>query len=67
MYVCICHGISDRHLKQVLQEGAASFEELQAKTGVSTCCGACESTARAIVEEACPRRCETRERACATS
>ena len=61
MYVCICHGITDRRLKEAVREGASSFEELQAHTGVSTCCGACESTARAIVDENCPSRCEVTE------
>lgn len=51
MYVCICHGISDRRLREVVSSGVRSFEELQARTGVSTCCGACEPTARAVVEE----------------
>ncbi len=51
MYICVCHGISDRKLREVVQQGARSFEELQARTGVSTCCGACEPMARAMVEE----------------
>lgn len=52
MYVCICHGISDRRVREAVREGADSFEALQAATGVGTCCGACEPTARALVEEA---------------
>ena len=51
MYVCVCHGISDRRLREAVQRGARSFEELQAQTGVSTCCGACEPMARAMVEQ----------------
>lgn len=51
MYICICHGISDRHLRDALCRGVNSFEELQACTGVSTCCGACEDSARELVSE----------------
>jgi bacterioferritin-associated ferredoxin len=51
VYVCICHGISDRRLREVVSSGVRSFEELQARTGVSTCCGSCEPTARAVIEE----------------
>ena len=51
MYVCICHGISDKRLTQAVQEGAHSFEQLQARTGVATCCGCCESCARQVLEE----------------
>ncbi len=51
MYVCICHGISDRRLREAVRQGARSFEDLQATTGVSTCCGACEPTARELVAQ----------------
>jgi len=51
MYVCICHGISEKRLTQAVQEGAHSFEQLQARTGVATCCGCCESCARQVLEE----------------
>ena len=45
MYVCICHGLSEKRLQQAIQEGARSFEQLQSCTGVATCCGACEPCA----------------------
>ena len=51
MYVCICHGISEKRLHQAVQEGARSFEELQSCTGVATCCGACEPCARQVLDE----------------
>lgn len=51
MYVCVCHGISDKRLTQAIQEGARSFEQLQACTGVATCCGACEPCARQVLDE----------------
>jgi bacterioferritin-associated ferredoxin len=51
MYVCVCHGISDKRLNQAIQEGARSFEQLQARTGVATCCGACEPCARQVLDE----------------
>jgi bacterioferritin-associated ferredoxin len=51
MYVCICHGISEKRLTQAVQEGAHSFEQLQACTGVATCCGACETCARQVLDE----------------
>lgn len=52
MYVCICHGISENRLTRAVQEGAHSFEQLQARTGVATCCGACETCARQVLDEA---------------
>ena len=51
MYVCVCHGISEKRLDQAIREGARSFEQLQSCTGVATCCGACEPCARQILAE----------------
>mgnify|MGYP002781191140 CR=1 FL=1 len=42
MYVCLCHGIRDRELRDAVERGADTFEALQAHTGVSTCCRTCE-------------------------
>jgi len=50
MYICVCHGISDRQLREELDRGVRGFEELRACTGVATCCGACESSARELCE-----------------
>lgn len=51
MYVCICHGISERRIEQAIRDGARSFEQLQSCTGVATCCGACEPCARQMVDD----------------
>ena len=50
MYVCVCHGISERRLQEAILEGARSFEQLQSCTGVATCCGACEPCAREMLD-----------------
>jgi bacterioferritin-associated ferredoxin len=49
MYVCVCHGITEKRLQQAIVEGARSFEQLQSCTGVATCCGACEPCARDLL------------------
>jgi bacterioferritin-associated ferredoxin len=51
MYVCLCHGISEKRLTQAIKDGACSFEQLQSHTGVATCCGACEPCARQMLDE----------------
>ena len=51
MYVCVCHGISERRIEQAIRDGARSFEQLQSCTGVATCCGACEPCARRMVDD----------------
>lgn len=52
MIVCVCHRISDREIERLARHGCASFEELQIESGVSTCCGRCESCAREVYERA---------------
>jgi bacterioferritin-associated ferredoxin len=54
MYVCLCHGISEKRLQQAIADGACSFEQLQDRTGVATCCGACEPCARQMLGEPAP-------------
>jgi len=48
MYVCMCHGITDRDIRHEVETGAHSFDELQARTGCSDCCGCCGEEAREI-------------------
>jgi bacterioferritin-associated ferredoxin len=52
MYVCLCHCVRDRDLRQAAAAGVRSFEELQARTQVSTCCGRCETMAREVFDQA---------------
>lgn len=51
MIVCVCHAVSDRHIRQVIAEGARSFEDVQFATGVGTCCGACRDCAQRVVQQ----------------
>jgi bacterioferritin-associated ferredoxin len=49
MYVCVCRAVRDRDLRQAALE-TGSFEQAQARTGVSTCCRTCEPMARELVQ-----------------
>ena len=51
MYVCICHGITDRQVRETLDSGAASLSEVQLKVPVGGCCGRCLPTAQQIVDD----------------
>lgn len=51
MYVCICHGITDRQIRRVVDQGARSLGEVQMTLPVGACCGRCEDTARAVIGE----------------
>jgi bacterioferritin-associated ferredoxin len=50
MYICVCHGISDRQIREVVDRGAASLDQVQAHLPVASCCGCCEDSARELIE-----------------
>lgn len=52
MYVCLCHGVTERHIRAAAAEGVPSFEALQEQTGLSSCCGACRDHAEATWQQA---------------
>ncbi len=52
MYVCICHGITDRAIREAADRGVDSLERLACETGVGTCCGSCRELAVRILDQA---------------
>jgi bacterioferritin-associated ferredoxin len=51
MYVCICHAVTDRQIREIVDLGARSLFDVQARLPVGSCCGRCESSAEKLVEE----------------
>jgi bacterioferritin-associated ferredoxin len=61
MYVCVCHGITDRQIRRAVDQGAHTVGELQMHLPVGGCCGRCVDTAEAVINEhrqqgSCPPR-----------
>ena len=52
MYVCICHGITDRAIREAAVRGVDSLARLACETGVGTCCGSCRELAVRILDQA---------------
>lgn len=50
MYVCLCHAVTDRQVKQAVKEGACTVRQVQLCLRVGTNCGKCIPAAREIVE-----------------
>jgi len=51
MFVCLCHGITDKAIKQaVLEDGVGNMRQLKQKLGVGTQCGKCIQMAQAIID-----------------
>jgi len=56
MYVCICHAVTDRSIREVVIRGARSLSDVQCELPVGGCCGRCQDTAEQVVQE-CLRAC----------
>jgi bacterioferritin-associated ferredoxin len=51
MYICLCHGITDRQIRRAVEQGASSLGEVQMQLPVGGCCGRCEPAARELIRE----------------
>lgn len=51
MYVCVCHTVTDREIREAVDSGASSLFEVQCRLPVGSCCGRCEETAQQVVDE----------------
>jgi bacterioferritin-associated ferredoxin len=49
MYVCVCHAVTDREIREAVDCGARSLFEVQCKLPVGSCCGRCQDTAEQVV------------------
>jgi bacterioferritin-associated ferredoxin len=52
MYICMCNAVTDHAIRRAAAEGVESCAPLQAPTGCSDCCGACEPEARQCLRDA---------------
>ncbi|MCM2681106.1 (2Fe-2S)-binding protein [Echinimonas agarilytica] len=51
MYVCHCHGITDKAIRQAVADGASTMADIKRDTLASTQCGSCAMQVAAIVRE----------------
>ena len=52
MYVCICKGITDNDIKQLVREqGVGSLRELKQHVPLGSQCGTCTKVAQTIIDE----------------
>lgn len=51
MYVCLCHGITDKAIQQaVIEDGVGNIRQLKKELGVGSQCGKCVQLAQAIID-----------------
>ena len=51
MYVCVCNGITEKQIRREVMNGAATYDEIQARLDVGLCCGTCKETALSVIDE----------------
>jgi bacterioferritin-associated ferredoxin len=51
MIVCVCNNVSDRKIRQAVEDGMTSMSELRNELDVGTCCGKCHSCAKSVLRE----------------
>jgi bacterioferritin-associated ferredoxin len=51
MYICICKGITDGQIRQAVNNGAASLDEVRDLLGVASQCGKCACLAKNVIHE----------------
>ena len=52
MYICLCHGFTDKQVKRAVAEGRRRLGEVYACLGGRPRCGKCVAEVRAIVSSA---------------
>ncbi|AWB67546.1 (2Fe-2S)-binding protein [Saccharobesus litoralis] len=51
MYVCLCHGITDKQIRQAVKGGCGNLCDLRCKTSVGSDCGRCSKIAKQIIKQ----------------
>lgn len=49
MFVCICHGVSDKTIEASIEDGATTFKQLKAELKVGSQCGKCCNCAKQVL------------------
>lgn len=50
MYVCLCRAVTDRQIRESVENGANSFRKVREELDVGTCCGRCVPEARELID-----------------
>ncbi|QYJ90559.1 MULTISPECIES: bacterioferritin-associated ferredoxin [Shewanella] len=50
MYVCLCHAITDKQIKEAVDQGDMSLADVKRRLGVGNQCGKCSKMATEIIQ-----------------
>lgn len=51
VYVCICNGVTDRQIREAVDNGCSSVSELTMRTGCGATCGTCLDLAGSMMSD----------------
>ena len=55
MYVCICKAVTDKQIREAVDQGVSTLGGLRVRLGVARHCGTCATTAEQLIEESLER------------
>ena len=58
MYVCVCQAVTERQVREAVEQGVSSMRGLREQLGVASECGRCARCAQGILKECrtCPQQ-----------
>jgi bacterioferritin-associated ferredoxin len=51
VYVCICNGVTDHHIREAAANGCGTVSELTMRTGCGSTCGSCLDMAAGVLAD----------------
>ena len=51
MYVCLCHGVTDKQIRTQVKKGLTRLTDIRDELGVASQCGKCACAAQAVLNE----------------
>lgn len=49
MIVCVCYNVSERKIREAVDQGLRTMPDLRENLGVGTCCGKCHACAKSVL------------------
>lgn len=56
MYVCLCRGVTDTHIRRAVISGTDRFCDLRRELNLASQCGKCGVLAREVFQQACAQQ-----------
>lgn len=50
MFVCLCHAVTDREIRDAVDNGIADVDQLQEMCGAGSGCGSCRDVAQEVID-----------------